>query len=666
MDLGGRKWTCVLAHVAGEAVLEQWCPHGEIPSRATMLLSRTRWPDGLGVPSAKFVQHMAATAVEGSVIRPMLHPLYADDWTAAALLVFEDDILMGDHWRIDLAGGGQNVIVACTVEATGSPPASIEPLVSLAAELILAPNGVPAPYAGPTADAVRAAATSLDLRIAEDTPDEDIEAVYRVVRAAEELPLNLDANICLAELAARLVAAPGADFFGFLDESLRIFRILLNRTSLQADPAAWAMYARGALLARPQLTVPRELTRLAAVCEGAALRASFLSHRFSKAECLERAVMWHAAGEFLVAAGARQARAGTRLVRADSLSAKAWDETPYERAVTDCTRSYEAARELGKGFEWFAYNALECRARAQRGLEAPAEERATLLTALELMPAASQEQIKARLRELAAPASPPAHVPALTANWLWGDVVKARRARHDRAVHGQTEDHVIHLNPFRVQSAEHMILVLRPLVTALAPTVPNRFVAPFRHSWRPQDEPSAMTFEETLTRALSHRFGFIAIGAEFEAWGLGRFDTGDADEWKYWVEVMTRDPRMCPIVLVHPSDSRGVQWELDQLASTAGEGQARFFLVPPHVDDAEGRSAWDRARRALKPRHLEVPAWHPDGLVFCHDARGALAVCDTFEAVWDGRFADVLQDYAKNSPRDDQTLKRNSTGFRCR
>ena len=649
MDLGGRQWSCVLARVVGEAVLEQWCPRGEIPSRATMLLSRTRWPGGLGVPPGKVVQYLAAMAVEGSVIRPTLRPLYSDGQMAAALLIFEDDILMGHHWRVELAGGDQDFTVACSVEAPGSPPASIESVVDLAAELVLAPNGVPAPYAGPTADVVHAAVSSLELRIAEDTLDADVEAVYRVVRAAEELPLGLDANACLATLAARLVAAPGADFFGFLEESLRIFRVLLNRTSLQADPATWALYARGALMARPQLTAPRDLTKLAAACEGSALRASFLSPRFSKAECLERAVMWHAAGEFLVAAGARQARAGTLLVRAGGLSAKAGDETPYERAVTDCTRSYEAAQELGKGFEWFGYNALECRARAQRGLGAPAQERATLAAALELAPAASPEDhIKARLRELAAPPPPPPPGPGPGVLSWWETEGKAKRKGHDRAVHSQTEDRVIHLNPFRVRSAEHVILVLRPLVTALAPTVPNRFVAPFRHSWRPQDEPPAMTFEETLTRALSHRFGFYAIGAEFEAWGVGRFDPGDPEAWKYWVEVMTRDPHMCRIVLVYPSDTPGLQWELDQLTSTAGEGQGRFFLIPPDVDAAEGRAAWDRARRALKPRHLEVPPWHPDGLIFCHDARGALAVlCDTFEAVWDGRFAELLQDYAK-------------------
>lgn len=92
-----------------------------------------------------------------------------------------------------------------------------------------------------------------------------------------------------------------------------------------------------------------------------------------------------------------------------------------------------------------------------------------------------------------------------------------------------------------------------------------------------------------------------------------------------------------------------MQWELDLLASTFCKGQARFFLIPPHVDADIGRSAWDRARRALEARHLGIPAWDSVGLVFRHDARGAVAMCDTFEAVWDGRFAGRLETCANES-----------------
>jgi hypothetical protein len=166
-----------------------------------------------------------------------------------------------------------------------------------------------------------------------------------------------------------------------------------------------------------------------------------------------------------------------------------------------------------------------------------------------------------------------------------------------------------------------------------------------------------MTFEETISRALGHRFGFAAIGAEFEALGVGRFERfephgpEDPEAWKRTVEVMTRDPLMCRIVLVHPSDSPGMQWELDLLTSTVGEGQARFFLVPPHIDADVGRSTWERARSALERRHLDIPAWDPAGLVFRHDARGAVAICDTFEAVWDGRFAGWLETCANEPDR---------------
>lgn len=88
----------------------------------------------------------------------------------------------------------------------------------------------------------------------------------------------------------------------------------------------------------------------------------------------------------------------------------------------------------------------------------------------------------------------------------------------------------MHLSPLRRRVSDSQILVLRPLVTALAPTLPNRFVVPFRHAWRFQDEPPTMTFEETLSRALGHRFAFAAIGADFEALEVGRFEGFDLNK----------------------------------------------------------------------------------------------------------------------------------------
>jgi hypothetical protein len=505
--------------------------------------------------------------------------------------------------------------------------------LDLAAALVSAPDGMLDPYAGPTPDSVQEAATRLSFHVTEETLDADLAEVHHVLHAAETLPPTLAANDCLAMLATRLTGAPGAGFLGFAAESLRVHRALLKRTNRRADPMHWSFYARGALLARAQLTRPGDLPALAAACEQI-LATSLLSEQDREAYALEQAILWHAAAEILVRAAA--AAIGTR---SDAL---------YERAATACSHSLRAARGLGTAYQSFAYIALECRARVERGLGSDAQERSTLMAALPLAPTAQRAGIQARMSELTST------VP--TARPHWADAVEARLRKRVTDARNQTDDRLIHASPLRRHVGDAQILVLRPLVTALAPTVPNRFTAPMRHAWRFDDEPPAMTFEETLSRALGHRFSFAAVGAEWEALGVGRVETIDwdgsevSDAWKRKVDLMTRDPILARIILIYPSDSPGMQWELDLLASTRGVDQARFFLIPPHVDAEAGHATWHRARRALAARHLDIPAWTTDGLVFRHDSRNAVAMCDTFQAVWDGRFAGWLQAHAEAAP----------------
>lgn len=108
--------------------------------------------------------------------------------------------------------------------------------------------------------------------------------------------------------------------------------------------------------------------------------------------------------------------------------------------------------------------------------------------------------------------------------------------------------------------------------------------------------------------------------------------------WKKFVKIMVLDRILSPVVLVYPSDSPGMQWELDLLTSSRCEQQARLFMIPPDVND-DGASRWRAAQRVLSARGLEIPAWHQDGLIFKHDANGKIVWTETFEMLWDGTLA---------------------------
>lgn len=616
MWLGQREWSCV--HVArdGDSIAEQWCPKGQLPSRAEMLLSRSRWNGPLGGPPQAFPDAHAETVARRSFVRPGMQVLSANEHTAVWLVALRDDVLMGDSWQIQLVHQGETISTTCTVEIWGPVPKTLDPFpVKLVVDLVSAPDGVLETGKLPSPESVEAQIEALWGSFAVEPIESWLKKLERAVEAAESAAPSLAANLCLAKLATRLAAIEGAAFLGLCEESARLHRIVLRRAGREAQPVIWAFSVRGVLLALADLASDAELPALVAACE-AAIKKPALNP-------VERAVLHHCQGELLL---------------------RAEDPQCYEAAVTACSRSHDSAVEIGEGGASFLFAAAECIARAYRKLGRKSLEIAALRAALPVADEANRPGLKARLEELGKEDSPEVTEPWAQELMNWHRTEQA--ALSDRRV-GKT----LLLSPIRPAAGLFNVLVLRPLLTANSAAVPNRFVNLLQHAWRFRDEPATLTFEETLSRALGHLCSFTSRGGDIEGFGVGRTNSLPSEEsqnpesWKKFVEVMVIDPLLSRIVIVYPSDSPGMQWELDLLASHTCAEQVRLFMLPPEVGN-DGRERWEAARKVLASRKLKIPDWHSDGLIFAHDAKGEVAWSESFSMLWEGRLAAWVRELA--------------------
>ncbi|HJZ80956.1 MAG TPA: hypothetical protein VKD91_11440 [Pyrinomonadaceae bacterium] len=590
---------------------EQWCPQGQLPSRSKVLLSRTRWPGPLGAPASAFPDAHAQQIALQSFVRPGMQVLKADDRTAVWLLALRQDVLMGDSWQVRLVSQGDEVSTSCTVEMWEPAPRELDAApVKLVVDLVSAPDGVFEPDTALSREAVESQIAAV-LSSGPAMPIESwLEALDQAIAAAESLPPSLESCLCLGTLATRLADVPGAAFLGLADEAVRLHRINLRRVSREAQRGLWAFSIRGALLALAQVTPVDRLASLITACR-AAIGKGQLS-------AIERATLHYCEGELLL---------------------RDQDRESCQAALQAYSLSGDAATEMGVNGGSYLFLALTGLARANRALGQQQEETAALKIAVQFADETARPGIETRLQELAtAGTAPPAEPGMAEVN----EFLQTEQARLNQRTTGQ----LLLRTPFKPAPTIN-VLVLRPLITANASGVPNRFVNPFRHAWRFPEEPPTLTFEETLSRALGHFCSFASRGGDQEGFGIGRLSSLPSDEaqqpdmWKTLVKVMVVDEIISPIVLVYPSDSPGMQWELDLLTSSKCEQQTRLFMIPPDVND-DGAKRWSAAQQVLSARELDIPAWHPDGLIFRNDPNGKVAWTETFEMLWDGRLASLI------------------------
>lgn len=620
MWLGEKEWSCVQATIDGDQMSEQWCPRGLLPSRADLLLSRNRVRGPFVAPAAAYPDVMAQIVAQRSFVRPALQVLSANDTTAAWMIALSQDVLMGDSWRLQLVHMADEIATTCTLELSGPAPQNLDPaLVKLIVDLVAAPDGVEEPTVTPSLMEVESAIeAALTLPLKEQL-ESWLQTVENTIAAAELLPPSLEANLCIGRLATRLAGVPGAAFFGFSEESARLHRIVLRRGDRQVQPGLWAFSVRGALLALADVADVDEVPALVTACRAAIAKPNLVP--------LEQATLHHCEGELLL---------------------RALNRENYESAVVAFSQSRDAATELGAAGQSYLLQATTGLARAYRLLGRSSDEADALTTALSLIAESDRSGIEARLDELRTEQQPKEKEAWENEAWV-REITDFNRDEQEELERGRA-GRVMLKSPLTTDSPIN-ILLLRPLVTANSSWVPNRFVNLLRHAWRFRDEPTTLTFEETLSRALGHRCSFASKGGDVEGFGIGRIGSAPSDEaanpeqWRTLIKVFAVDPLLSPLVIVYPSDSPGMQWELDLLASHPCDKQIRLFMIPPSVND-DGQSRWLAAKDALSSRRLTIPEWHPDGLLFHHDANGNVAWSENFTMLWEGRLAFWVEEAA--------------------
>ena len=175
------------------------------------------------------------------------------------------------------------------------------------------------------------------------------------------------------------------------------------------------------------------------------------------------------------------------------------------------------------------------------------------------------------------------------------------------------------------------LLFLRPLTTARALRLVNRFTHPERFAVRFEPEPARFPLETALYRSLAEQFSFWSVAGHADGTGASRMFVLGGEGWKDL--ALTQFDRT-DVILFVPSDSAGVRWEIETLAGRALMTKV-VFLMPPQAPDYDVEGLWDGARRLLSMHAIEAPAWEPSGLFFAVDAAGQVDWTLPFDALWD-------------------------------
>lgn len=129
---------------------------------------------------------------------------------------------------------------------------------------------------------------------------------------------------------------------------------------------------------------------------------------------------------------------------------------------------------------------------------------------------------------------------------------------------------------------------------------------------RPGDDP----FERALNDALAYRFKFIGLGIpNTNIAGVGR--AGAYDNWREQVNMLLE---IATLVVMVPSASQAVLWEIEQIANNEHTLDKTLFIMPPihHsslLGDAESFcESWEEVRTAVYEKcELTLPEYQAHG-----------------------------------------------------
>ena len=184
-------------------------------------------------------------------------------------------------------------------------------------------------------------------------------------------------------------------------------------------------------------------------------------------------------------------------------------------------------------------------------------------------------------------------------------------------------------------SPDRSVVFLRPLETAGRLLVRNEFRDQASFRFRFDVNPDTITIEMVLTFALFEKYRVQAIGGRPEAFGTSRvMSIGDV-----WREAFGLSVEMATLVLIVPSASEGMRWELNEL-QRRGLLAKCLFVQPPDSTEFDVRALWAGASDALRHVGVEVPPFDERGLLFRVDPSGKTAETFPFALVWENQLAD--------------------------
>jgi hypothetical protein len=184
---------------------------------------------------------------------------------------------------------------------------------------------------------------------------------------------------------------------------------------------------------------------------------------------------------------------------------------------------------------------------------------------------------------------------------------------------------------FNERETHGNVLFLRPLTTARAVRLENRFTHPERFAVRFDPEPARVTLETVLYRALAEHLSFWSIAGGSDGTGASRLFVLGGDGWK---DLALSQFDRADVILFVPSDSAGVRWEIETLLAKSLMTKV-LFVMPPAAPDYDVDGLWNSARRALSAHTIAAPDWNPSGLFFAVDATGRVDFTLPFETVWE-------------------------------
>ena len=235
-----------------------------------------------------------------------------------------------------------------------------------------------------------------------------------------------------------------------------------------------------------------------------------------------------------------------------------------------------------------------------------------------------------------------------------GRMYELQRAASCHA-HGITVDEYVVLHAAMVRKRvggppPHLALFLRNVRSARRYMMTNRFVRhPAVQEW--PTEPPRVSLESALDRALPAGVQAIAIGGGWDCMGMGRLATvgGQSSGSETWQTIVNGLIERSQFVLMVPSDSVGVRWEVERLRSM-GMLAHTVWVMPPADAFPSGEREWDRGRTSLAELGLYLPPFQSEGAFVFLDASGSVRSQHSFDTLWHGGLTELITQHAWRAP----------------